>query len=62
MKLFSVENKKKSDHINKKLMKVVLRQKPFLGLIQSETNAEILTLHTMAGELDSCWMMIIKFT
>ena len=49
MKPFPVKNKTKSDHSNKKSMKAVLRQKLFLEVIQSDTNADILTLYTKTG-------------
>ena len=39
MRPFPVKNKTKTDHINKKLMKSALHQKPFLEVIQSDTNA-----------------------
>ena len=46
MPLLPVKNKTKSDHSNKKSMKSVLRQKPFLEVIQHDTNADILILDT----------------
>ena len=49
MPLFPVKYKTKSDHSNKKLMKYVLRQKSFLEVIQSDTNAHILTLYKNTG-------------
>ena len=49
MWLFPVKNKTKSYHSNKKLMKSILRQKSFLNLMQSDTNADILTLDTKTG-------------
>ena len=49
MKPFAVKNKTKIDHSNKESMKAVLRQKLFLEVIQSYTNADILTLYTKKG-------------
>ena len=60
MRLLLVKNKTKSDHSNKKLMKSVLHQKSFLGVIQSDTNTYILTLDTKIGEIDSLHMIISK--
>ena len=62
MQLFPVKNKTKSNHINKKLMKSVLRQKSILELIQSDTNLDTPTLDMKTGELDSLWMIISKLT
>ena len=49
MRPFPVKNKTKTDHINKKLMKAALHQKPFLEVIQSDTNAEIMTTDKRQG-------------
>ena len=62
MGLFHLKNKTKSDHSNKKLMKAVLRQKSFLEVIQSDTNAHILTLYKNTGGIESLWMMISNLT
>ena len=62
MRLFSVKNKTKSDHSNKKLMKSDLCQKSFLELIQSDTSVDILALDTNTGERDYLRMMISNFT
>ena len=56
------KNKAESDHSNKKLMKASLRQKSFLGVIQSDTNSEILTLDTNTWEIDYLWMIISNLT
>mmetsp|Transcript_9447 Transcript_9447/g.10792 ORF Transcript_9447/g.10792 Transcript_9447/m.10792 type:complete len:167 (+) Transcript_9447:84-584(+) len=53
LRLFPVKNKTKSDYSHKKLIKAILRQKSFLDLVQSDTNADILTLDTREGELDT---------
>ena len=43
-------------------MKAVLRQKYLLEVIQSDTNADILTIDTKTDEIDYFRMMTIKLT
>ena len=62
IQLFPVNNRAKSDHSNKKLMKDVLRPNFFLDVIQYDTNANILTLDTNTGELYNLWIMISQLT
>ena len=62
MPLLPVKNKTKSDHSNKKSIKAVLHQKYSLEVIQYDTNADIFTLYTNTGELDSFCMMMSNLT
>ena len=62
MQLLPVKIKTKSDHSNKKLMKSFLCQKSFLEVIQSDNNANTLTLDTNIGGLDSLRTIISKLT
>ena len=62
MWLFPVKNKTKINHINKRSIRSVLRQKYFLEVIQSDTSKYILTLDTNTGGQDSFWIILSNFT